>query len=63
MLGLIMPTVDFGSETAVALELMTHREQPWIEARGGIPMDEPSNAIIAKDTMRNYYRNLGNQEI
>jgi uncharacterized phage-associated protein len=75
MMDLAMPTIDpgivehlneivdvFGSETAVALELMTHREQPWIEARGGIPMDEPSNAIIAKGTMRNFYRSLGNQE-
>jgi uncharacterized phage-associated protein len=75
-LDVVMPTVDnqdivdhlneiidvFGSETAVALELMTHREQPWIEARGGIPMEEPSNAIITKDSMRDFYRNLGNQK-
>jgi uncharacterized phage-associated protein len=25
----------FGSETAVSLELMTHREKPWVDARGG----------------------------
>lgn len=27
----------FGVETAVALELMTHRERPWLDARGGTP--------------------------
>jgi len=52
----------FGSETAVALELMTHRERPWIDARSGIPMDSPSNAIISKSAMKEFYRALGNQE-
>lgn len=48
----------FGSENAVSLELMTHRERPWIEARGGIPPHAPSQAIISKDLMRDYYRTL-----
>jgi len=52
----------FGTETAVALELMTHRERPWIEARGDIPMDAPSTAIIDKTVMRDYYRTLGDQK-
>lgn len=52
----------FGCETAVALELMTHREGPWIDARGGVPMDSPSNAIITKSAMKEFYRALGNQE-
>jgi uncharacterized phage-associated protein len=43
----------FGSETAVALEMMTHREAPWLEARGDLPPDEPSSAVIKKDTMGN----------
>lgn len=49
----------FGSETAVALELMTHREQPWIDARKGISATEPSTNIIPKKAMQNYYRALG----
>lgn len=48
----------FGSEPATALELMTHREEPWLEARGDLPPDEPSTAIIRKETMKEYYRSL-----
>lgn len=46
----------FGTETAIALEMMTHRERPWIEARRGIPADQSSCAIISKVTMRDFYR-------
>jgi uncharacterized phage-associated protein len=46
----------FGSESAVSLELMTHREQPWLEARGSLPPTAISNARISKDTMRDFYR-------
>ncbi len=48
----------FGSETAVALELMTHREKPWLEARGDLPPDEPCTQSISKQTMKEYYRSL-----
>jgi len=48
----------FGVETASALELMTHNEQPWKEARRGIAADEPSTAIISKETMRLFYQSL-----
>lgn len=46
----------FGGESAVALEIMTHSEKPWIEARGGIPPDEPSNNIISKEITKNFYK-------
>ncbi|WP_139975853.1 type II toxin-antitoxin system antitoxin SocA domain-containing protein [Ochrobactrum sp. CGA5] len=49
----------FGSETAVALERMTHKETPWIEARGDLPDDEPCDNYISKKTTAEYYRNLG----
>lgn len=49
---------EFGVESAVSLELMTHREKPWLEARGDLPPDQPSNAKISKDTMRAFYRAL-----
>jgi uncharacterized phage-associated protein len=48
----------FGIESAVSLELMTHREKPWLEARGNLPSDAPSSARISKDTMRAFYRQL-----
>lgn len=52
----------FGSETAVMLELMTHRERPWMEARGGLPSDAPSNALISKITMKQYFESLEHDE-
>ena len=41
---------------AFELEQMTHLEDPWIEARGNIPQDAPSNAIISKEAMKEYYQ-------
>lgn len=52
----------FGSETAVALEMMTHRERPWLEARGNLPPTATSSAAISKQTMRDYYRALADEE-
>jgi uncharacterized phage-associated protein len=46
----------FGSESAISLELMTHREKPWLEARGDLPASEPSTAPISKETTRTFYR-------
>lgn len=40
------------------LENLTHRELPWIQARGNLAPYEPSNSIIRKDTMKMYYRSL-----
>jgi uncharacterized phage-associated protein len=47
---------------AYELELMVRREDPWIKARGNLPKDEPSHAIISKELMRNYYKNRGVEE-
>ena len=46
----------FGSETAVALELMTHRERPWIEAREGCGDTDPCTNHISLETTRDFYR-------
>lgn len=46
----------FGCETAVSLELMTHRELPWMEARGDTPSTEISTAKISKETTKRFYR-------
>ncbi len=48
----------FGSETATSLELMTHQELPWKEARNGIAPDQPSTAIILKNSMKSFYQSL-----
>jgi len=48
----------FGVETAIALELMTHRERPWAEARRGLPPDASSTQVISKRSMRDFYRTM-----
>ena len=45
----------FGVETATALELMTHRERPWQKARKGLQPTKASNAVISKQSMKEYY--------
>lgn len=45
----------FGSESGTALEIMTHQEEPWLSARGGIADDEPSRTFIDKAITKSYY--------
>lgn len=42
---------EYGSEGAFALELMTHKEDPWIQARNGMAPWEGCDYIISKDSM------------
>jgi uncharacterized phage-associated protein len=42
--------------SASQLELMTHKELPWKEARGDIAMDDPSTAEISHASMKAFYR-------
>lgn len=44
------------------LEEMTHIEKPWNLARGNLPMDAPSNTIIKKEWMEEYYRTRVEEE-
>jgi uncharacterized phage-associated protein len=46
----------YGELSAYQLEKLTHSEDPWRNARGGIPPDGPSNAIIPHEEMKQYYR-------
>ncbi len=48
----------FGVETAAALEMMTHNEPPWKEARKGVPADQPSKRVISKESMLAFYNTL-----
>ncbi|MGB3692450.1 MAG: type II toxin-antitoxin system antitoxin SocA domain-containing protein [Spirulinaceae cyanobacterium] len=41
---------------AYELEQMTHIEDPWNRARGDLPPDTPSSAIIKKEWIREYYK-------
>jgi uncharacterized phage-associated protein len=41
---------------AYALELMTHREDPWLNARGNLPSERASRARISEEDMRAYFK-------
>ena len=47
---------QYGPKNAYELELLTHSEKPWQDARGDIPPDAPSNAIITHSSMKGFYR-------
>jgi uncharacterized phage-associated protein len=46
----------YGPKTAYELELLTHSEKPWRDARKGLPPDAPSHAIITHSSMRDFYK-------
>ena len=48
----------YGEYSAKALEDMTHNEDPWVNARGDLPPEARSNAVISKDEMASYYHEL-----
>ena len=48
----------YGEFSALRLEELTHREAPWLLARGGIPIELRSTAVIPKEHMRDFYRSL-----
>ncbi len=37
------------------LELMTHKEDPWVEARDGCAADEHCSNVISIESMKTYY--------
>ncbi|HHX2510968.1 TPA: Panacea domain-containing protein [Neisseria subflava] len=45
----------FGRFDGAALSTMTHREDPWLEARGEIPEDAGSSERISKESMKVYF--------
>jgi uncharacterized phage-associated protein len=52
----------FGIETAIALEVMTRQESPWLEARKGIDADQPSGNVISKESMESFYKSMPQDE-
>jgi len=48
----------YGEKSAKALEDLTHAEEPWIRARGSLPPEAKSTAIISKQVMKTYYKRL-----
>lgn len=46
---------NYAGLSGLQLEVMTHREDPWIEARRGIGEFERCENIITKESMKAYY--------
>lgn len=51
-------TDTFGLYSGKVLEKITHNESPWKEARIGYDDDIPSNEMIPKERIRNYYEKI-----
>lgn len=51
--------IDFyGDKTAQWLSDLTHQEDPWLKARGGVAVGASSNAIVTQASMHEYYSGL-----
>lgn len=48
----------YGDKSAHWLSELTHREQPWIQARAGLPIGARSEAEITPASMHEYYDSL-----
>lgn len=44
--------------SSLELELLSHNETPWLEARRGVAPHQPCNNIISKDIMKEFYNSL-----
>ena len=49
---------DYASMSPHELSDLTHREYPWIHARGNTPLGMPCENTIDKEVMRQYYSGL-----
>jgi uncharacterized phage-associated protein len=49
---------SYGDFSAKHLEKLTHQEAPWKDARGALPVEARSNAIISKQSMLDFYSAL-----
>ncbi|MGB0788637.1 MAG: Panacea domain-containing protein [Marinirhabdus sp.] len=45
----------YGTLSSFELEMLTHSEEPWIEARKGLPPHERCTNVIPKNRMKEYY--------
>lgn len=50
--------LTYGDKSANELEAQTHKEMPWIKARGGLGEWDRCEAIISHKDMREFYRSV-----
>lgn len=48
----------YGDKTGNALEALTHRELPWLEARRGYAGNEKCTVVISPEAMKKFYRSI-----
>jgi len=48
----------YGTDTGWDLERRTHRETPWLNARGDLPLDRESHNVISVEVMNRFFRDL-----
>lgn len=54
---LIDEVIDgYGVLTSLQLENLSHKEQPWKQARKGVGMSERCTNIISQESMRTFYK-------
>lgn len=51
----------YGGDSGYELEIRTHHETPWLEARNGIPPDQESTAIISHESMKLFFSRLADE--
>lgn len=49
----------YGNKTGQQLRDLTHREAPWLKARGDAPVGAPGHNVISRDSMERYYLESG----
>lgn len=52
----------YGDKSAQWLIELTHMEDPWIQARKGLPPLERGNRVISLDTIADYYSSLPSED-
>ena len=45
----------YGRYDGAALSMMTHRESPWLDARGDLDESEGSTALIPKEALKEFF--------
>ncbi len=50
--------IFYGSKSAQWLSNLTHQEDPWVNARHGLAPGDPSNEVISKAGIHEYYSSL-----
>jgi uncharacterized phage-associated protein len=48
----------YGDYTGNALEALSHKEKPWIEARNGYAPDERCNICISLKSMKDFFKTI-----